>query len=59
LKKSFAENSMIDHRPVNKPTEARRAIDLAAPLRSASRTKKNQMLESEQRFRFAVAILLF
>ena len=50
---------MVNHRAVHKPTEARRSVDLAAPFRSASRAKENQMFEAQQRFRFTVAILLF
>ncbi len=59
LKKSFPKNSVVNHRAVNKPTEARRPVDLAPPFRGASRAKENQMFEAQQRFRFAVTILLF
>ena len=50
---------MIDHLPINKPTEARSAVDLATPFGRASEAEKDQMFKTQQRFRFAVAILLF
>src|SRR5215475_10120825 len=59
LKKSFTENAVINDRAINKPTEPCSAVDLAAPFRCACRAEKDQMLKSEQRFCFAVAILLF
>ena len=58
LKESFAENSMIDHRPVDEPAKARRPVDLTAPFRGAGRTKKNQVFETKQRLGFAIPILL-
>ncbi len=58
LKKTFAENSMIDDRPIDEPTEARRSINLAAPLRCAGWAEENQMFESEERFCFAITVLL-
>src|ERR1700730_4558810 len=58
LKKSFAENSVIDDRPINEPTEARRAVDLAAPFGRAGRAKEDQVLETQERFGFAVTFLL-
>src|SRR5262249_51418734 len=39
--------------------EPRSTVDLTAPFRCASRAKENQMFEAQQRFRFAVTILLF
>jgi hypothetical protein len=59
LKKSFAENSVIDHRPVHEPAEARRPVDLTAPFRGPGWTEEDQMLETQQRLGFAVTILLF
>ena len=50
---------MINHRPVDEPTEARRAVNLAAPLRGSGRPEKNQMFEAKKRFGLAVAFLLF
>ena len=50
---------MVNNRAVQKPTETRRAVDLAAPFRSTGWAEKNQMLEAQKRFRFAVALLLF
>src|SRR5438105_2826167 len=59
LKKTVAENSMINHRAVDEPTEARRSINLAAPFRCSGRAEEDQMFEAQQRFRFAIAVLLF
>ena len=59
LEKSFAENAVINYRPIDEPTEARRAVDLSAPFRRAGRAEENQMLETQHRFRFAVTFLLF
>src|SRR3984893_1576377 len=59
LKKTVAENSVINNRPINEPTEAGRSINLAAPFRRAGWAEENQMFEAQQRFRFAVAVLLF
>ena len=59
LEKSFTENPVINDRPINKPAEPRGAVDLTAPFRCAGRAEKDQMLEAQQRFRFAVAVLLF
>src|SRR5205823_3358922 len=36
LKKSFAENSVIDNRPINNPTQTWCSIDLTSPFRSPS-----------------------
>ena len=41
LKKSFAENSVIDNRPINKPTKTWCSIDLTAPFRSPSWAEKD------------------
>src|SRR5581483_7595201 len=58
LEKSFAENSVINHGPSQKPTEARLAVNLAAPFRGAGRPEKNEMFETQKRFGLAVAFLL-
>src|SRR5262245_22537143 len=60
LEKSFAENPMIDHRPIKEPAKASRirGINLPAPFCRAGRSEKNQMLKTQQRLGFAVAILL-
>ena len=50
---------MIDHGPVNEPGKARCSVNLTAPLRCAGWAKEDQMFEAEQRFRFAITILLF
>ena len=50
---------MVDHWPIYEPTEAGRPINLAAPFRSAGWTEKDQVLETQQRLGFAIAILLF
>src|SRR6202022_3210833 len=59
LKKTFTKNPVINDRPVKKPAEPRRSVNLAAPLRGPGRTEKDQMLETKERFRFAVSVLLF
>ena len=59
LEEAFAENSVIDDRPVDEPAEARRAINLSAPFRRAGWPEENEVLETEHRFRFAIAGLLF
>jgi hypothetical protein len=59
LEKSFTENPVINNRSINKPAEPRRAIDLTAPFCCAGRAEKDQMFKAQQRFRFAIAILLF
>src|SRR5436190_248538 len=59
LEKSFTENPVIDNRAVNKPGEARSAVDLTAPFRCAGRAEEDQMFKPQQRFRFAIAVLLF
>src|SRR5216110_3185464 len=41
LKKSFAENSVIDNRPIHEPAETWRSIDLTTPFRSPSRAESN------------------
>src|SRR5262249_21323289 len=48
LKKSFAKDAVIKTRPIHKPTETRRAIDLAAPFRRPSGPKENQVLETQE-----------
>ena len=48
LEKSFAENSVINDRPIEKPTEPRRAVNLTAPFRRAGRAEEDQMLEAQQ-----------
>ena len=59
LEKSFAENPVVNNRPVDEPTETRRAVNLAAPFRGASGAEENQMLEAEERLGLAVPFLLF
>src|SRR5205823_4411680 len=59
LEKSFTENTVIDDRPINEPTEPRCAINLTTPFRSPGRPEKNQMFEAKERFSFAIAFLLF
>ena len=59
LKKSFAEDSVINDRAVDEPIETRRAVDLASPLRRAGRSEKDQMLETQERLGFAITFLLF
>src|SRR4029077_9062260 len=58
LEKSFTENPVINDRAINKPAEARSAVNLTAPVRCPSRAEKDQMFKAQQRFRFAVAVLL-
>ncbi len=58
LEETLSENSVVDDRLVDEPTEARRAVDLPAPFRSAGRAEENQVLESEHRFGFAITGLL-
>src|SRR6266567_8766156 len=41
LKKSFAENSVIDNRPIHEPAETWRSIDLTTPFRSPSWAEKD------------------
>ena len=59
MEKSFTENPVINDRAINKPAEPRSAVDLTAPFRCAGRAEKDQMFKAQQRFRFAVAVLLF
>ena len=59
LEKSFAENPVVNDRPVDEPTETRRAVNLPAPFRGAGGAEKNQVLEAEERFGLAVTFLLF
>src|ERR1022692_3144969 len=59
LEKTFAKNPVINNRPIDEPNETRRAVNLPAPFRRASRPEENQMLETQKRFRFAVTFLLF
>src|SRR5438477_2648507 len=59
LEKSFAKNSMVDNRAVDKPTEARRAVNLPAPFRGAGRAEEDQVLEAKKRFGFPITFLLF
>src|SRR5207244_3204375 len=59
LEKSVCENSMINNRATKEPTETRRAVNLPAPFRSSGWPEKYEMLETQQRFRFAVTFLLF
>src|ERR1043166_4947526 len=59
LEKAFAKNAVVDDGPVDEPAETRRAVNLAAPLRGTSRTEEDQMLETQERFGFAVPFLLF
>ena len=47
LEEAFTEDSVINDRPVNEPTEARRAVNLPAPFSRARRPEKNQMLETQ------------
>src|SRR5579864_1178620 len=58
LKKSFAENSVINHRPIDEPAEAWCAVNLAAPFRSAGRAEENQVFETQKRLGFAITLLL-
>src|SRR2546421_175397 len=58
LEKTFTENTVIDDRPINEPTESRCAINLTAPFRSPGRPEKNQVLEAKERFGFAITLLL-
>src|ERR1051326_2017516 len=41
LEKSFAENTVINNRPIDEPTETRRAVNLAAPFCGAGRSEEN------------------
>src|SRR4030088_2065989 len=50
---------MVNDWPIDEPAEPRGAVDLPAPFRRAGRAKKNEVLEAKERFRFAVAFLLF
>ena len=59
LKESLSKNSVVNDRTIQKPAEPGRAINLSAPFGRAGRTKKYEMLEPKERFRFAVALLLF
>jgi len=59
LEKPVAEKAVINDRAIDEPAEARRPVNLAAPFRRAGRSEKNQMFETEQRFGFSVAFLLF
>src|SRR5260370_1136132 len=59
LKKPLAEYSVINNGPGNEPTKTLRSINLAPPFRGAGWAEKDQMFKAEQRFRFAVAVLLF
>src|SRR5438874_880279 len=59
LEKSFAENTVINYRPIDKPTEARRTVNLPAPFRGPGWSEKNEMLKTKERFGLAVAFLLF
>ena len=58
LEKPLPKDAVIDDGLVEKPREARRPVDLPLPFRRAGRAKKDQVLESQHRFRFAVAFLL-
>ena len=49
---------MVNHRAINKPAEPRRTVDLTAPFRCAGRSEEDQMFEAQQRFSFAVTVLL-
>jgi hypothetical protein len=49
---------VINSRSVNEPAKARRSINLTAPFRCAGWAEKDQVFEAEQRFRFAVTVLL-
>ena len=59
LKEAVAEDPVINNGPVQEPAEARGPVNLAAPFGCAGRAKKNQVLETQKRFRFAVTFLLF
>ena len=59
LEESLAEDAVVDHGFVDEPGEARRAVDLAFPFRGAGRPEEDEMLESQHRLGFAVALLLF
>src|SRR5437773_8300647 len=50
---------MINDRPVEKPAEARRAVNLPAPFGRSGGTEEHEMFEPKQRFGFAVTLLLF
>src|SRR5205823_4432647 len=59
LEKSVCENSVINNRATKEPTETWRAVNLSAPFRSSSWPEKYEMLETQQRFGFAITFLLF
>src|SRR5438132_228748 len=59
LEKSVCEHSMINNRATKEPTESRRAVNLPAPFRSSGWPEKYEMLETQQRFGFAITFLLF
>src|SRR5438874_1595285 len=59
LEESVCENSMINNWTIDEPTETRRAVNLPPPFRSSGRPEKNEMFETQQRFGFAIAFLLF
>src|SRR5947209_9890511 len=59
LKKSFAENSVVDHRPIDKPAETGGTVDLTAPFRRPGGAKENQMFETKERLGFPITLLLF
>src|SRR5438045_5775382 len=59
LEESICENSVINNRTTKKPTETRRAVNLPAPFRCSGWPEKYEMLETQQRFGFAITFLLF
>src|SRR5581483_1512413 len=48
LEKTFAENSVINHRPVHEPAESRCPVYLPAPFRRACWSEKDQMFKAQQ-----------
>src|SRR5207248_11188966 len=50
---------VINNRPTKKPTAPRRTVTLPAPFRCSGWPEKYEMLETQQRFGFAITFLLF
>src|SRR5438034_4856442 len=59
LEESICENSMINDRAIDEPTETWRAVNLSAPFCSSGWPEKDEMLKTQQRFCFAITFLLF
>src|SRR5437764_3045709 len=59
LEKSVCENSVINYRAIDEPAEAWRAVNLSSPLRCSGWSEKNEMFKAQERFGFAVTLLLF